>query len=245
MDRGWSMKAIHRLIVTSNAYRQMSQATPQLLQLDPYNRLIARGPRFRMEGEMIRDSALAASGLLSLKIGGPSVFPPQPPGIWDYLPDSEDKWVMSKGEDRYRRAIYTFIRRSALYPALMNFDTPSREICTARRVRTNTPLQALTTLNDEAFFEFAKSLAVRILREGGDLDRNRIAYGFRLVTSRFPKSGEADRMMSWLSHQRAYFAAHADEARKIGGDGGDSADRAAWTMVANVLLNLDEALTKE
>jgi hypothetical protein len=245
MDRAWSMKAIHRLIVTSTAYRQTSQVTPELLHLDPYNRLIARGPRFRMEAEMIRDSALAASGLLSRKIGGPSVFPPQPPGIWEYLPNSEDKWVPSKGEDRYRRGIYTFIRRSAPYPSLVNFDAPSREVCTVRRQRANTPLQALTTLNDDAFFEIAKALAGRMLREGGDTDRSRVEYGFRLVTSRRPKLDETDRILSWQSLQREYFAAHADAARKIAGDAADRASQASWTMVANVLLNLDEALTKE
>jgi hypothetical protein len=244
MDRSWSMKAIHRLIVTSTAYRQTSQVSPQLLRLDPYNRLIGRGPRFRMEAELIHDSALAASGLLSPKIGGPSVFPPQPPGIWD-APNSEDKWVESKGQDRYRRSIYTFIRRSAPYPALMNFDAPSREICTVRRVRTNTPLQALTTLNDPASFEMAQALAGRMLREGGATDRARVEYGFRLVTGRFPKPGDADRILSWRDRKREYFAAHADEARTIAGDKDDSASRASWTMVANVLLNLDEAVTKE
>ena len=196
MDRGWSMKAIHRLIVTSAAYRQTSQVSPQLLRLDPYNRLTGRGPRFRMEAEMIRDSALAASGLLNPRIGGPSLFPPQPPGIWD-VPNSEEKWVESKGEDRARRSIYTFIRRSAPYPALLNFDATSREFCTVRRTRTNTPLQALTTLNDPAFFEMAQALAERMLREGGETDRSRVEYGFRLVTARLPKPGDADRILSW------------------------------------------------
>ena len=244
MDRGWSIKAIHRLIVTSAAYRQTSQVSPQLLRLDPYNRLTGRGPRFRMEAEMIGDSALAASGLLNPRIGGPSLFPPQPPGIWD-VPNSEEKWVESKGEDRARRSIYTFIRRSAPYPALLNFDATSREFCTVRRTRTNTPLQALTTLNDPAFFEMAQALAERMLREGGETDRSRVEYGFRLVTARFPKPGDADRILSWRDRKREYFAAHADEALKVAGNRDDSVSRASWTMLANVLLNLDEAITKE
>jgi mono/diheme cytochrome c family protein len=240
MDRGWSFKAMHRLIVTSTAYRQTSKLTPHLLQVDPYNRLISRGPRFRMEAEMIRDATLAASGLLSAKIGGPSVFPPQPAGVWD-VPYSDETWDESKGEDKYRRALYTFIRRSALYPAMMNFDATSREFCTVRRVRTNTPLAALTTLNDPAFFEMAQSLAKRMVTEGGNGDSSRVDYGFRLVTARTPKPGEKDRLLTWLHNERSYFAAHPDEAAKMTGN----AELAPWTMLGNVLLNLDEMLTKE
>jgi hypothetical protein len=245
MDHGWSMKTVHRLIVTSAAYRQTSRVTPSLLELDPYNRLIARGPRFRMEAEMIRDVSLAASGLLSPKVGGPSVFPPQPPGVWDNLPDNETKWVESSGEDRYRRAIYTFLRRFAPYPALMNFDAPSREICTARRPRTRTPLQGLTTLNDAAFFEMARALARRMLHEAADSGRSRVEYGFRLVTGRRPDPDEANRILAWQGQIRERFANHPEEACRIAGNGADCELRASWTMVANVLLNLDEALTKE
>ena len=162
MERDWSMKAMHRLIVSSTAYRQSSAIRPETLRIDPDNRLISRGARFRLAAESVRDVALAASGLLSRKIGGPSVFPPQPPGVWD-LPYNDEKWEESKGEDRYRRGIYTFVRRSALHPAMMNFDATSREFCTVRRIRTNTPLQALTTLNDEGFFEMAQALAKRIV----------------------------------------------------------------------------------
>src|SRR5262249_6345384 len=147
----WSQKALQRLIVTSATYRQDAHVPAPLLEKDPYNRLLARGPRFRMEAEMIRDVVLSASGLLSPKIGGPSVFPPQPEGIWAN-PYSDAKWVVSEGEDRYRRGLYTFLRRTSPYPAFMTFDATSREFCTVRRVRTNTPLQALTMLNDEAFF---------------------------------------------------------------------------------------------
>jgi hypothetical protein len=211
------------------------------LQADPYNRLISRGPRFRLEAEMIRDVSLAASGLLSAKIGGPSVFPPQPPGVWD-IPYNDDKWEESEGEDKYRRGIYTFIRRSAVYPAMMNFDATSREFCTVRRIRTNSPLAALTTMNDAAFFEMAQALAKRIVAEGGATDSSRIAYAFRTVTARQPNSSEKDRLLTWLAKERAYFAAHADEARRVSGG---AEELAPWTILANVLLNLDETLTKE
>ena len=159
------------MIVTSATYRQTSTAPAAAVESDPYNRLLARGPRFRMDAEMVRDAALTAAGLLSRTIGGPSVFPPQPDGIWD-IPYSSEKWVPSAGEDRYRRGLYVFIRRSAAYPSFMTFDATSREHCTVRRVRTNTPLQALTTLNDEAFFEAAAGArGARVPRSAGDCDR--------------------------------------------------------------------------
>ncbi len=240
MDRGWSMKAIDRLIVTSTAYRQSSRVTPELLAKDPYNRLLARGPRFRMEAEMVRDTVLAESGLLSAKVGGPSVFPPQPPGIWD-MPYNDDVYVESQGEDRYRRGIYTFARRSAPYPAMINFDAPSREQCTVRRTRTNTPLQALNLLNDQAFWEAARAMAGRLAKEGGAEVRSRIDYGYRLATGRHAKPDELDYLTKYEAEQKEHFAVHADEAKKVGVD----AETAAWTMVANVLLNLDEAITKE
>ena len=154
MAGGWSLKAIQRLMVTSATYRQSSHVTPELQEHDPYNRLLARGPRFRIEAEMVRDVALSAAGLLSAKMGGPSVFPDQPEGVWAN-PYSDAKWTTSEGEDRYRRGLYTFIRRTSPYPSLLTFDAPSREFCTVRRVRTNTPLQALTTLNDPVYVEAA------------------------------------------------------------------------------------------
>jgi hypothetical protein len=240
MDRGWSMKAMHRLIVTSTAYRQSSNVTPELLAKDPYNRLFARGPRFRMEAEMIRDTVLSASGLLSPKIGGPSVYPPQPPGIWD-MPYNEEKYEESQGEDRYRRGIYTFARRSAPYPSMVNFDAPSREVCTVRRTRTNTPLQALTLLNDEAFFEAASALAKRMAADGGSDARSRIDFGLRLCTGRHAKSEELDYLTKWQAQQAGQFEAHREQARKVA----DDPEMAAWTMVANILLNADETVTKE
>jgi mono/diheme cytochrome c family protein len=243
-SRNWSMKALHRLIVTSRAYRQTSKLTPEILQKDPYNKLISRGPRFRMEAEMIRDHSLAASGLLSRKIGGPSVFPYQPEGVWD-VPYSSDKWVESAGEDKYRRGLYTFVRRSALYPSMMNFDATSREFCTVRRIRTNTPLQALTTLNDPAFFEMAQALANRVHAEAGTNERTRIEYAFRLCTSRLPKPSEVDTLQGWLDQERRYFQEHSAEAFRLAPRAEDAARQAAWVMLANVLLNLDETLTKE
>jgi hypothetical protein len=251
MHQGWSQKAIHRMIVSSSTYRQASESTTVLMERDPYNRLLARGPRFRMEAEMVRDSVLAASGLLSAKIGGPSVFPPQPDGIWD-IPYSSEKWTPSDGEDRYRRGLYVFIRRSATYPSFMTFDATSREHTTVRRVRTNTPLQALTTLNDEAYFEAARALAARVLREApasSSIDVARATYAFRLVVTRRPNAAEIDRILASYQRQLERFQKDSAAAGKtIKGfevADVDAAQQAAWTLVANALLNLDEALTKE
>jgi mono/diheme cytochrome c family protein len=247
---GWRMKPLHRVIVMSATYRQSSAATPELIERDPYNRLLARGSRFRLEAETVRDAALAASGLLSRKIGGPSVFPPQPDGIWD-IPYSNEKWNTSEGEDRYRRGLYTFIRRSATYPSLITFDATSREHTTVRRVRTNTPLQALTTLNDEVFFEAAKALAVRVLREtpAPATAERRAAYAFRLVVTRAPAAAELERIVASYTRQLERFRRDAaTAARAINGyaaAGFDTAEEAAWALVADALLNLDEALTRQ
>jgi hypothetical protein len=251
VQKGWHPKEIHKEIVLSATYRQSSSVPAALEERDPYNRLLARGPRFRMEAEMVRDAVLTASGLLSRKIGGPSVFPPQPDGIWD-IPYSSEKWIPSEGEDRYRRGIYVFIRRSATYPSFMTFDATSREHTTVRRVRTNTPLQALTALNDEAYFEAARALAARALREVTSptrADAEIAAYAFRLVATRTPKAEEVDRIVASYARQLERFRADpADAARVVKGYGiasVDTAAQAAWTLVANALLNLDEAITKE
>ncbi|MBV8071693.1 MAG: DUF1553 domain-containing protein [Acidobacteriaceae bacterium] len=229
MQNGWSMKKAQRLIVTSATYRQSSRVTPELLARDPYNKLLARGPRFRVEAEMVHDIALSVSGLLSSKMYGPSVFPYQPDGVWN-IPYSSDKWVLSKGEDQYRRAIYTFIRRSAPYPTLVTYDAPSREFCTVRRVRTDTPLQALASLNDPLFFQAAQAMAKRMLREGGTATADRITYGFRLAVSRPPTNAELERVSNFYRQQSAEHDGNEDFA---------------WTMVANVLLNMDETISKE
>ncbi len=245
----WSMKAMHRLIVTSATYRQAPALSPSLLDRDPYNRLLARGSRFRMEAEMIRDVALAASGLLITKIGGPSVFPSQPEGVWD-LPYNDETWVQSKDGDQYRRGLYTFVRRTSPYPSMVTFDAPSREFCTVRRVRTNTPLQALTTLNDPAFFDGAKALAVRILKEAKPDTRSRTEHGFRLCVARKPSPTEVDRLVTWVEKEKQHYETRADDARKLAtfrpaDVEATDAEFAAWSVLANVLLNLDETLTKQ
>jgi hypothetical protein len=243
MDRGWDLKALHKLIVTSAAYRQTSHATPESIGKDPANILFSRGPRYRVEAEMVRDIALSVSGLLSARIGGPSVMPYQPGGIWDipYL-NRNDAWTVSKGEDRYRRGIYTFIRRTAPYPSLTVFDAPSREHVTPRRNRTDTPLQALTALNDPAFLEAAAALAERIVKEGGGSVESRVSYGFRLATSRRPEREELQALVSGWSDQEDYFRKHREEAVALAGNG--RGDLASWILFSRSLLNLDETITR-
>jgi mono/diheme cytochrome c family protein len=247
VKQGWSMKKLHRLIVTSAVYRQDAQVSPQLQERDQYNRLLARGPRFRVEAEMIRDLALAASGLLSRKIGGPSVMPPQPDGIWRN-PYSAEKWLPSKGEDRYRRGLYTFLRRTSPYPAMMTFDATSREFCTVRRIRTNTPLQSLTLLNDDAMLEMARALAKRMMLEVEGDARARAEYGFRLCMTRRPQAAELSRLVALFNQQIANYRADGQAtAQLLKGEARElpAPELAAWTIVANVLLNLDETLTKQ
>lgn len=246
MDSGWNVKAIQRLMVTSATYRQSSVTTPELKERDPENVLLARGPRFRVEAEMVRDIALSAAGLLSSKMYGPPVMPYQPAGLWGWFPGrvlGKDEWVVSPGEDKYRRGLYTFIRRTVRYPSLTVFDAPSREECTARRVRSDTPLQALTALNDPAFFEAAQAMARRILKEGGSGEATRATYGFRLATSRRPTASELDSLLSAFGKDHAYFEQHKEEAAAVSGQ--PDPELAAWTMFSNAVLNLDETLTKE
>ena len=251
----WNMKSIHRLLVTSATYRQSSSRLPTPDSRlptpdDPDNRLLARGPRFRVEAEMVRDIGLTASGTLSRKIGGPSVFPLQPDGIWKN-PYSNEKWVTSQGEDLYRRSLYTFIRRTSPHPAMMTFDASSREVCTVRRPRTNTPLQSLTLLNDEAAMDNARALAHRMVREGGDELKAQLIYGFRLCTSRRPKAKELDRLLALYEQQLNLYRNDEKAALKLtkvqlpSDPNWTPAALAARVIVANVLLNLDETLTKE
>jgi mono/diheme cytochrome c family protein len=248
MRNGWSMKKVLRLIVTSATYRQSSNATPELEEKDPYNLLLARGPRFRMPAEAVRDVTLAASGLFSPKIGGPSVFPFQPQGVWD-RPYNNDKWEESQGEDGYRRSLYTFIRRTSPYPSWTTFDAPTREFCTVRRVRTNTPLQALTTLNDPAFFAAAQALGRKILQDGGPDAAARATFGFRRCLTRRPSAPELDRILSYYRREVTHFQNEPKAAGLLAkgytGPPANLPEVAAWTMVSNVLLNLDEAITKE
>jgi hypothetical protein len=252
MSQNWSMKAIHKTIVMSATYRQSSRMTPASVERDPYNRLLSRGPRFRMEAEMIRDVMLAASGLLSTKVGGPSVFPLQADTSGVIAINKVDTaWAPSAGEDRYRRGLYTHWRRTAPFAAFALFDAPSRECCTVRRQRTNTPLQALAALNDPAFFDAARGLALRILKEGHDDVRARIELGFRLCTSRRPRIDEVDLLAAELRRQMEHFARDREAAKAVFNGSlvkpaeADRVAAAAWTILANILINLDETLTKE
>jgi cytochrome c553 len=249
VESGWNLKALQRLIVTSAAYRQTSKCPPDLVAHDPENRLVACGPRVRLSAEVIRDQALAAAGLLSRKKGGPSVKPPQPAfGLATAFGGGVD-WETSTGEDRYRRALYTTWRRSNPYPSMATFDAPSREVCTIRRPRTNTPLQALVTLNDPAFVEAAQALARRMVQEGGSTEADRADRGFRLVLARQPTPAEIDRLVGLHAEAKADYLQAPDDAMKMATDPlgplpsdlqTDVADLAAWTVVANVILNLDE-----
>ena len=253
----WDMKRLLRLVVTSSAYRQSSRVTPELLRRDPYNLLIARGPRFRLPAETIRDNALAVAGLLNLKQGGPPVYPPQPEGIWRVTGEVDNKYYTSSGDDRYRRGLYTIWRRSAPYPSFVNFDAPERSSCVVQRPRTNTPLQALTLLNDPVYVEAAGALARRITAEAPSADEaGRIEYGFRLAVGRMPSGSEKDVLLEVLHQELPRYqadaattkkllaAAHIDQAKPAMNDEA-AAEWAAWYHVAEILLNLDETITKQ
>jgi hypothetical protein len=250
VSQGWSLKAILRVIVTSATYRQSSQTSPELLERDPYNKLLDRGPRFRMEAEMIRDTALAASGLLSTKMGGPSVFPYQPEGIWS-LPYNPDKWVTEEGENRYRRGIYTFWRRTVPYPSFISYDATSREFCTVRRIRTSTPLQALTSLNDPAFFDAARAMARRLIRDGGPDAQSRIRYGYQLCTARKPDHLALGALMELYQQELNRYSRDLRAANQVTGARPENPERmelselAALTVISNVLFNMDLTLTKD
>jgi hypothetical protein len=249
MRSGWDMKAMHKTIVMSATYRQSSRVPPALAERDPNNQLLARGPRVRLEAEMLRDQMLAVSGLLSRKVGGPSVMPPQPDGVWQVV-YSGDKWETSKGEDKYRRGLYTFWRRTAPHPAMISFDAPSREFCVLRRNRSNTPLQALTALNDPAAIECAQAIARKVAGKSGSDLKARATYAFRLVLARAPEPKEVERLVALFQSELKNYQADTKAAEKMAGKGSDASDKldtaelAAWTVVANVLLNLDEAITK-
>jgi hypothetical protein len=249
MESGWSMKHAHKLIVMSATYQQSSGVSPRLLEKDPYNKLYARGPRFRMPAETIRDNALAISGLLSNRMAGPPVFPPQPDGIWRHVGRNAPKYDTSQGTDRFRRGVYVFWRRSAPYPSFTNFDAPDRASCVVLRPRTNTPLQALTLLNDPAYIEMAVALAERIASEGANMSvEDRAAFAFRLCVARQPKAEELKQFVDVFNLERSRFEQSPGEAEAIVGKSAipntDIKDLAAWVYVANILLNLDETITK-
>lgn len=247
----WDVKALLRTIVMSETYRQSSVAASAVAQIDPRNELLSHYPRRRLTAEQIRDQALFHAGLLSAKAGGPSVFPPQPEGLWRAaFNNSERVWKTSEGEDRHRRALYTFWRRTMPYPSLMTFDAPSRETATFRRVPTNTPLQAFVTMNDPAFIEMARALGRRIRNEGGATTEERVHYGLALVLSRPPSPAQIAPLVAFRDEQVAAFEQDPETAFELIGirEGGEAeemsaAEAASWVLVANVLLNLDGVLT--
>jgi hypothetical protein len=237
-EQHWSLKTLLRELVLSATYRQDHRASPALLAKDPRNRLLARGPRTRLSAEMVRDQALQTAGLLSEKIGGASVMPPQPDGVWQVVYNGS-KWETPKGADRYRRALYTYWRRTSPYPSFMTFDASSREVCTARRVVTNTPLQALVTLNDPVYFEAARALAKR-MKNAGESIEDRARWGFHCVTSKPLDDEGAARLARLFADALARY----QSAPELSAKAGDDAELAALTLVASTLLNLDDALTK-
>ncbi len=250
MDRHWDTKHLLRLLVTSATYRQASHVTEEHRRRDPHNRLLTRGPRYRLEAEAVRDQALALCGLLSRKMYGPSVFPPQPDGLWQAAFNGRDRrWPTSSGEDRYRRGLYTFWRRTVPYPSMATFDAPSREVCAVRRVRTNTPLQAFVTLNDPVYVEAAQALARRLVREGGNTPEQRVAYGLRLCLVRPASAEHVAVLVELYESELAYYQGDLTAAQRLATDplgplppDLPPAEAAAWTVVANVLLNLDAVL---
>ncbi|MCA9269008.1 MAG: DUF1553 domain-containing protein, partial [Planctomycetales bacterium] len=247
---GWDMKRLHRLIVTSAVYRQSSHVTPALAARDPQNVLLARGPRFRLSAFALRDQALALSGLLVEQMGGPPVQPYQPDGVWQDFSLGKIKYEQDHGDKLYRRSLYTFWRRS-VGPTML-FDVSDRLVCNVRPRRTNTPLHALTMLNDVTYVEAARKFGERMVTEGGDLPAERLAWGFRLATARHPQAAELDVLERSLTRARTKFTADAAAAKALLGVGESPhnerlppAELAAYATVAEVIMNLDEVVTKE
>ena len=252
-DGGWDMKATLKKIVISATYRQASQVTPALLERDPENRLLARGPRFRLPAELIRDQALVLGGLLTAKIGGPSVRPYMPEGVWDETSVYGDmlRYQRDSGESLYRRTMYTIWKRTAAPPTMLMFDSPSREFCTVKRSRTNTPLQALALLNEVTYVEAARALGEEMLSQAIS-PSDRLARAFREATSRMPTSEELRILTAGLERRLAKYQADPESAKKLLAVGDkkqspqfDPIELAAYTLTANVILNLDETVTKE
>ncbi len=247
----WSFKHLHRLIVNSATYQQSSRVSPELLERDAYNRLLARGSRFRVEAEIVQDIALTASGLLNPKIGGPSVYPPIPGSVADQVYGGFS-WPESKGEDRYRRGMYTFWKRALPFPAMLAFDAPPAEVSCARRLRSNTPLQALVTLNERTYVEAAQAMGLRVMKEGGGDNRSRAAYAFRLATGRAPTERELKSVLSFWEEQYRHFEDRSAAALQVALASPTNVPpevnihkMAAWAMVSRAILNLDETITKE
>ncbi len=242
MESGWDMKHIHRLILQSETYKQSSIVDENRLDKDPKNSMTSRGPRFRLDGEAIRDSVLAVSGLLTNKIGGASVMPFQPDGVWD-TPYNGQKWTVASGEDRHRRSIYTFIKRSSPYPMFLTFDATSRETCTPRRIRTNTPLQALNTMNDKGLIEGAIALAKSGSQANQADPKKQIEIMFRKCLVRIPSAHELQGLIGLFDRRKEAYAKNLAEAKALCGE--EDPNLAALVLVANVLMNTDEFLTLE
>ena len=247
-ENGWSVKKLIRSVVLSSTYQQSAAVTSAKLEADPRNVLLSRGPRFRLSAEMVRDQALAVSGLLTRKIGGESVMPPQPEGVWKSTYNAL-KWQDSVGPNRYRRGLYTWFWRSSPYPMLPTFDAPDANGTCTRRNRSNTPLQALTLANDGAFMEFAKALSDRILKESSDYDEAKIRFAFDAVLARQPSDFEKERLLAFVAAQRKHFEGNAEAAKAAASASrpasADEAASATWTAFARVVLNLDEFITRE
>jgi len=249
--RDWDVKRTLKQIVMSHAFRQSAAVTPALLAKDSENRLLARGPRGRLDAEFVRDNALAIAGLLNPKLGGKPVFPYQPPGIWEVNEMAGGGWKHQRDDGQYRRALYIYHRRSTPYPSLLTFDAPNREVCAAGRARTSTPLQSLVLMNDPVYVEAARAFAVRIQKEGGADDASKLSYAWRLALARNPSSVERAIMEKTLAKQRELFTAEkpaAESLLKVGDfknpDGANPTELAAWTAVANVILNLNETISQ-
>ena len=247
-ERGWSMKQMVRLMVTSAAYRQSSRARPELEARDPDNTLLARQARLRLPAELVRDEALSAAGLLDLRIGGRSVKPPQPKGVSELSYANSVKWVESTGADRYRRGLYIHFQRTSPYPQLMNFDAPNADLACTRRERTDTPLQALNLMNDAVFFEAAQGLALRVVREGGDNFGDRLNYAYLVTLGREPATRERERMERYFSETRAGLAQGDGVVTALFPNriqGVPQLEAAVWVELSRVMLNLDEFITRE
>ena len=251
IESGWDVKALQKTIVMSAAYRQSSKVSPELWKRDPENRLLARGPRIRLSAEAVRDQALAFSGLLVEKIGGPSVKPYQPAGLWSELAGGKG-YQRGSGDDLYRRGLYTFWKRAVPPPSMLNFDSAGREACIVRETRTNTPLQALNMMNDVTFVESSRMIAERMMAEGGSTPRERIAYGYRLVTARRPRPEASEILLNSYRYYLDNFETDRAAALSLVSEGEHARDQAldiaqlaSYTTVASLILNLDEAITKE
>jgi hypothetical protein len=255
VEDGWDVKKMMKRLVTSATYRQSSHVTKDRLAKDPANRLLSRGPRFRLDAEVLRDQALAVSSLLVEKMGGPAVKPPQPAGLWEavaYTGSNTAKFTADTGHEKvHRRTLYTFLKRTAPAPELTILDAPSRESCVVRRERTNTPLQALMMLNDPQYVEAARALAERAMKNGGQDPQTRITFLFRLATARKPDVNETQELITAYNDFRKKYDADAKAAEKLIAVGEtkpdpklNASELAAWTMVANLILNLDEVINK-